>query len=168
MTTSAYSEVIGSASATRVSPYCVAASQKYSVMLPMHTPSTGIIMPSSFPTTMSRSRTGDASSGISVPFSFSWVKVEAMSATPESAGNTALWKARPKSAASVMRDPRAVSTSASGRIAKMPMRTIALRSPRISQRISRHAMRTAFLISASPAPRSRSTHPRASAPRARA
>ena len=44
----------------------------------------------SFPTTMSMSRIGDARSGMIVPFSFSWVNVDEMSATPESAGNITL------------------------------------------------------------------------------
>src|SRR5437667_98349 len=110
---------------------------------------TGPTMPSSLPTTMSRSRTGDASSGTSVPFSFSCVKVEAMSATPESAGMSVLCSARTSIEMSLGPPgpvPRPLSTKRIGSSAKKPVRMIAPRSPKISQRISRQAMSAALPI----------------------
>src|SRR5438034_1704603 len=110
---------------------------------------TGPTMPSSLPTTMSRSRTGDASSGTSVPFSFSCVKVEAMSATPESAGMSVLCSARTSIEISFGPPgpvPRPLSTNRIGSSAKKPVRLIAPRSPKITQRISRQAMSAALPI----------------------
>src|SRR6266480_4439897 len=101
---------------------------------------TGPTMPSSLPTTMSRSRTGDASSGTRVPFSFSCVKVEAMSATPESAGMSVLCSARTSIEISFGPPgpvPRPLSTKRIGSSAKKPVRMIAPRSPKISQRLTR-------------------------------
>src|SRR2546422_5002853 len=110
---------------------------------------TGPTMPRSLPTTMSRSRTGDASSGTSVPFSFSCVNVEAMSATPERAGMSVLCSARTSIEMSFGPPgpvPRPLSTKRIGSSAKKPVRMIAPRSPKISQRISRQAMSAALPI----------------------
>src|SRR6266545_4890688 len=107
---------------------------------------TGPTIPSSLPTTMSMSRTGDARSGTSVPFSFSWVKVDAMSATPDSAGMSALCSARTSIEISFGPPgvPRPLTTKRIGRTAKKPVRRTAPRSPKISQRISRQAMSAAL------------------------
>src|SRR6266511_3586238 len=109
---------------------------------------TGPTIPSSLPTTMSMSPTGDARSGTSVPFSFSCVKVDAMSATPDSAGMSALCSARTSIEISFGPPgvPRPVTTKRIGRIAKKPVRSTAPRSPKISQRISRQAMSAALRI----------------------
>src|SRR5207247_4241613 len=80
-------------------------------------------------------------------FSFSCVNVEAMSATPERAGMSVLWSARTSIEMSFGPPgpiPRPLSTKRIGRSAKKPVRMIAPRSPKISQRISRQAMRAAL------------------------
>src|SRR5688572_25140743 len=108
---------------------------------------TGATMPRSLPTTMSMSRTGDASSGTSVPFSFSCVKVDAMSATPDSAGMSVACSASTSIEMSLGPPrpmPRPLSTKRIGSSAKKPVRMTAPRSPKISQRISRQAMSAAL------------------------